>query len=134
MGLNSSWAPLGLQPPACSPQSGHLLSKTPHLAGVNGLDESLQRGHPAGGQVAVLEEDPVALLHGIMQQGFSTGALQRQKGRAQRPFPWQLCPAELDRVPGARWKDHCPDLLPVTQLDLCCLTAQHSFFSAFTSL
>lgn len=129
------------QAPACYPQSGHLLSNTSHLAGVNGLDESLQRGHPAGGQVAVLEEDPVALLHGTVQHGFSTGALQRHRGRAQRPCPMARCVLLSwtgRQLPGVGWKDHCPELwpsfAPMAQLDLCCLMAQQRFFTAFTSL
>ena len=47
----------------------------PYLIWVNVLNESLQGGHPAGSQVAVLEEHPLPSLHGTVHQSLGPGTL-----------------------------------------------------------
>ena len=42
----------------------YLVLQKRHLFRVNLFHQAFQRGHPAGRQVAVLEEDPFAALHG----------------------------------------------------------------------
>lgn len=46
-----------------------------HLVGIDVLNEALEGWHPAWGQVAVLEEDPLAPLYGTAHHGFCPRAL-----------------------------------------------------------
>ena len=50
-----------------------------HLVGVDVLDEALQGWHPAGWQVAVLEEDPLASLYRAAHHGFRPRTLWGQE-------------------------------------------------------
>ena len=49
---------------------------TTHTVGVDLLDQSLQVGHPAGGEVAVLEEDPSSSVDGFLHHTLRNGTLR----------------------------------------------------------
>lgn len=54
------------------------LDQYPDPRRLDVFDEPLQGRHPAGRQVAVLEEHPLPTLHGCMHHGLSPGALGRR--------------------------------------------------------
>ncbi len=47
-----------------------------YLIRINVLNKSLQRGHPARRQMTILEEDPLASIHGAPHHGLSTRTLR----------------------------------------------------------
>lgn len=55
------------------------MSRSSHLIGVNLLNESLESGHEAWGEMAVLEENPFTSLHGTLHHSFSTRTLEAKQ-------------------------------------------------------
>lgn len=61
------------------PKTNEGLTLWTDLVWVNLLNQSLQAGHPTGGQVTVLEEHPLSSLHGAPHHGLSARSLQVNK-------------------------------------------------------
>ena len=52
---------------------------TVNFVPINLLDESLQRRHPGGSEMAVLEEHPAASIHGFLHHSLSTRTLEGKR-------------------------------------------------------